>query len=168
MASKEADLVRARYATDPAYKALILARRRRHYARTREAKIAYQIEYRRWHPEKLAAYRDRVRGSPKQLLRGARQRAKRFGLPFDLSAQDVIVPTHCPVLGLRLECGRGTHHAASPTLDRIVPALGYVKGNVAVISLRANMIKSDATAQELERIAAWLQARQRVVPTPCC
>lgn len=42
------------------------------------------------------------------------------------------------------------------SLDRIVPSLGYVPGNVAVISHRANRIKSDATADELRAVADWL------------
>lgn len=44
-----------------------------------------------------------------------------------------------------------------PTIDRIIPALGYVPGNIVVISHRANRMKSDGTAEEHERIAAWLR-----------
>jgi hypothetical protein len=43
-------------------------------------------------------------------------------------------------------------------VDRIVPELGYVKGNVIVVSCRANRIKSDATPDELERIASAVRA----------
>lgn len=42
-------------------------------------------------------------------------------------------------------------------LDRLVPALGYVKGNVAFISRRINRLKNDATLQELERLVEWLK-----------
>ena len=37
----------------------------------------------------------------------------------------------------------------SPTIDRIVPELGYVKGNVVVVSAKANRIKNDATITEI-------------------
>jgi hypothetical protein len=39
-----------------------------------------------------------------------------------------------------------------------VPAKGYVKGNVAVISTRANRIKSNATYKEIQMVADWVKA----------
>lgn len=45
----------------------------------------------------------------------------------------------------------------SPTLDRIVPEKGYVLGNIAVISHKANAIKQNATAEEILRVAIWLK-----------
>lgn len=47
---------------------------------------------------------------------------------------------------------------SSPSIDRIIPELGYVRGNIAVISMRANKLKSDATSEELERISAWMRS----------
>lgn len=89
----------------------------------------------------------------------AKQRAKEKGVPFTIKRADVIIPTHCPVLGLRLQTGGGTGKfgESSPTLDRIIPELGYVPGNVAVISWRANRIKNDGTADELQKIADWIR-----------
>lgn len=57
---------------------------------------------------------------------------------------------------MRLERGIGKQHAASPSLDRIIPTLGYVPGNVWVISHRANELKRDATLQEIQMLAANL------------
>jgi phenylalanyl-tRNA synthetase beta chain len=37
------------------------------------------------------------------------------------------------------------------------PDRGYVVGNVAVISSKANIIKSNATADEIRKVADWLQ-----------
>lgn len=68
---------------------------------------------------------------------------------------DVTVPQYCPILGLELQPGVGRTHDASPTLDRIVPERGYVPGNVVVISMRANRLKSDAAVDELRRIASF-------------
>ena len=48
------------------------------------------------------------------------------------------------------------YHPERPSLDRIIPELGYVKGNVVFISMRANSIKQDATEQELYLVADWL------------
>lgn len=83
-----------------------------------------------------------------------KSRAKKFGTPFDLDFDDIVVPTHCPILGMPLNFnqGRKGYHADSPSLDKIKPSGGYLKGNVRVISARANLLKNDATVEELELI----------------
>lgn len=88
------------------------------------------------------------------MLRKAKWRAKRAGVPFTISTGDVVVPDVCPVLGVRLVRGSGD---CAPTLDRRIPELGYVPGNVAVISNKANRIKNDATLADLEAVIAWLR-----------
>lgn len=87
----------------------------------------------------------------------ARHRAKAKGLPFALSHVDFDIPRFCPVLGLVLRRGRGVASDNSPTLDRITPAAGYVRGNVIVVSNRANRLKGDASWSELIRLAAFYQ-----------
>lgn len=94
------------------------------------------------------------------VLYQARLRAKRKGIPFDITEGDIEVPEVCPVLGMRLEMAVGAVKDNSPSLDRIDPVLGYVRGNVVVLSHRANRIKSDGTADEHERVAAWLRSRR--------
>jgi len=93
------------------------------------------------------------------LVRQAKRRAARKELPFDLTADDIVVPDFCPALGIPLyrAVGRKAQGPHSPTLDRIDPDLGYVRGNVRVISARANQIKSDATPSELLRVACFVQ-----------
>ena len=95
----------------------------------------------------------------------AERRAKQKKVPFDLSAEylEEIFPKDnlCPVFGLSLEWGGGSDEASrdnSPSLDRIVPELGYVEGNVVWISNRANILKRDATWEELQRVAEWLRS----------
>lgn len=95
------------------------------------------------------------------LLTSARARAKQQRVPFNLRREDVTIPTHCPVFGMKLEIGPGKVHSASPTLDKIRPELGYVRGNVAVISYKANRLKSNATPDDLETVARWLRAQTR-------
>lgn len=87
----------------------------------------------------------------------ARSRARTQGIPFDITEDDIHVPTFCPVLGLKLEraeTGQGRNDHA-PSLDRIIPELGYVKGNVIVISNKANRIKSNGSAEDLRRVATF-------------
>ena len=91
------------------------------------------------------------------MLKNARVRARRAGVPFTITVNDIVIPTHCPILGIPLfqkmgKQGGGDH---SPSLDKVRPELGYVAGNVIVISNRANRIKSDASIQELRDIASF-------------
>lgn len=88
-------------------------------------------------------------------LGAIKHRAKMAGVPFDLTPRDVYVPTHCPIFGTQFVFGGPKGHPCAPSIDRIRPRLGYVKGNIAVISRRANMIKQDATAAEIQAVAAW-------------
>jgi len=74
------------------------------------------------------------------------------GIPFNLELTDIVIPEFCPVLGLPLKCGKDKACDNSPSLDKIVPELGYVKGNVRVISQRANLLKSNATLEELRLV----------------
>jgi len=91
---------------------------------------------------------------PERILARVKSRSKIKGIPFDLTVDDITVPTHCPVLGMELIVGKGAGGwvHSSPSLDRISPHLGYTKGNVRVISARANLLKSDATIEELEKV----------------
>jgi|SRR5688572_7800041 len=95
------------------------------------------------------------------LWRLAKQRATRDNRPFDLEISDVKIPEICPLLGIRLEHGKRGFHAASPSLDCILPSRGYTRGNVWVISFRANAIKRDASPEELIQIGRALEQQIR-------
>lgn len=87
----------------------------------------------------------------KKLLYPAQKRAKAKGIPCTITIDDIIIPEFCPILGMPLARARGIGCARSnsPSLDRINPLLGYIPGNVAVISRRANTMKTDASSDEL-------------------
>jgi hypothetical protein len=102
----------------------------------------------------------RVNSPAEYLLSAAKQRARRGGLPFDIDVTDIIVPERCPLLGLRLVPFGGKRTDATPSLDRIESVRGYVKGNIWVISWRANRLKNDATLEELEAIVRGLRKFQ--------
>ncbi len=105
---------------------------------------SYKREYDRNYPEKF-------------LFTEARKRAKEKGLPFSIEVSDIVIPEHCPILGITLEKGEGPAVDGSPSIDKIVPNLGYVKGNIQVISKKANIMKSNATKEELIMFAKWIQ-----------
>ncbi len=80
------------------------------------------------------------------LLRKSRKRALEKGLPFNITLQDIHIPKKCPILKVPLICS--TRYA--PSIDKIYPEKGYVKGNIAIISTLANSMKANATPFELK------------------
>jgi|SRR5271157_1601998 len=123
----------------------------RRYRRTRRGMQARQRE------------RKRYNRSEKYMLWKAKNRAKRKGILCTITAQDIQIPEYCPVLGMKLEY-ETKNHDSSPSLDRIDSSQGYIPGNIAVISLRANRLKNDATAIELRQIAAWIESVSKPEP----
>jgi hypothetical protein len=96
------------------------------------------------------------------LVRRARLRARRVGMEFSIVAADLVWPAHCPVLGIGLDYTtpfgmREINNSSSPSLDRIDNSKGYIKGNVFVISWRANALKGSATLREMKAILAYMQ-----------
>jgi hypothetical protein len=84
-----------------------------------------------------------------------KKRAKENGDVFMLSLTDIPeIPKYCPVLGVELKANVVAGPLdSSPSIDRIVAAHGYVPNNIRIISNRANRLRSDATAEELRRVA---------------
>lgn len=71
---------------------------------------------------------------------------------------DLLVPETCPVLGIPISPEFTCRSDNTPSVDRVDPSRGYVKGNCIVISWRANRLKSDATLNELQRMAQFYTA----------
>lgn len=90
-----------------------------------------------------------------RLIYAAKARAKKKGLDFDLTIEDISIPTHCPILHIELSRGTKESKDSAPSLDRINPKRGYIKGNVQVISWRANRIKNDASREEVALLLEW-------------
>lgn len=86
----------------------------------------------------------------------ARTRARKLGLEFDIEPSDVVIPERCPILGGKLQPLSGNPNS-SPSIDRLNCRKGYVKGNIAVISLRANTMKSDAELWEIKALYKWMK-----------
>lgn len=102
--------------------------------------------------------RERRKANPVlRMIQEARVRASAKGLAFDLVVEDLAMPEFCPILGLQLSVGVGRRTDYSPSIERIDGSLGYVRGNVIIISWRANRLKSDATLEELAAIVGFYQ-----------
>lgn len=115
-------------------------------------------EYKEKYLEKRGLIREKyLSNTAAYMLRRAKSRAKKSNLSFDLTIEDIIIPEFCPILKLKLEVSlSGAPSNNSPSLDRIVPELGYTKGNVMVISNLANVMKNNARAEELVLFAKWV------------
>lgn len=93
----------------------------------------------------------------RNLLNAAKNRAGKFERDFELDLEWLATAwpadNRCPVLGIELGWGdyRG---GSSASIDRIDSTKGYTKDNCRVISWRANRLKSDATFEELQLLAA--------------
>ncbi len=145
LACKAAFAVKWRAAHGPT----IAARQRQYY---RENKAAARARGDRW----IETHREA------RMINSARTRAKNKGLAFNITEADIVIPDTCPVLGIEILKTKAPRQTdGSPSLDRIDNSVGYVRGNVAVVSLRANNLKNDGTADEHERIAAWMRANER-------
>lgn len=94
----------------------------------------------------------------KVMMASIKCRAKKAGIEFNLDVEDFNIPTHCPVLGIELKRGKlRSCKSSSPSVDRIDPNKGYIKGNVWVISQKANCMKNDATLDELKQLVKALE-----------
>lgn len=111
----------------------------------------------------LEAQNNKNRENPKRsMTQRAKTRASKAGVSFSITEDCFEIPEYCPVLGIKLEHSRGSkgYEDNSPSLDRIKPELGYVPGNVAIISMRANRLKNDGTLEEFRKLVKWLEAQE--------
>ena len=92
----------------------------------------------------------RLRNFIHSMWKAAKKRAKERGLDFNIEESDIVIPKICPILEVPLEFGTKNNYNYSPSLDRIDNTKGYIKGNIQVISKKANTMKNSATLQELQ------------------
>lgn len=121
-----------------------------------------------WTDEELANFSKaemlevHVRKKLAQNLAVAANRCKEADIPFDVTVDDLMPPPlNCPVFGFKLDWYKDGRGAAddSPSIDRLIPDMGYVAGNVTIISNKANRIKNDSNLKELLQVATWVEAR---------
>lgn len=96
------------------------------------------------------------------LLSNCKKRSEQKNIEFDLDVDFLlsIYPKDnlCPALGIELSFGGSGRRGPtenSPSLDRIIPALGYTKGNVIFVSQKANQIKTNASPEEIIRVGEF-------------
>jgi len=148
-----------------ANKEKIAGQKKAYYEANKEKLAAQQKAYREANKEKLSAQEKAYREANKEkyMLHTVRKRAKENNIPFNLTEDYLksIYPSDmiCPVLGFEMSVGVDENGwtDTSPSLDRIIPEKGYVQGNVVVVSMRANSIKTNATPEEIRKVADFYE-----------
>jgi hypothetical protein len=146
-----------------AERATTRAKQRERHHRYREQNLERQRDYYQRNRKRLQASQTahRLARLEHEILRRAKARAKKRGIEFAITVSDIVIPSHCPVLGIALETGIGLGGGPqehSPAIDRMDNTVGYVPGNVRVISYRANRLKNDASFEESRLI--WEDAQR--------
>lgn len=91
----------------------------------------------------------------KRIYNRAKARAKEKGIEFTIELSDITIPDVCPVFKIPFVYG---DHGLTYSIDRIDPNKGYVKGNVIIMCNRANMMKNNATLEEVELLYLWMKS----------
>ena len=88
----------------------------------------------------------------KRILSSAKRRAKNDRREFNIDSSDLYFPETCPYLGTEFE-QRDTNGKlilqTCYSIDRIDSSKGYIKGNVQILSVKANRMKSDASIADM-------------------
>ena len=140
---------------------------RRKYCSKKCQVSSVQKNYYRRHPEKLLDKRKKSSEDwVRKTLWNIKSRAKLSGIDFNLEYGDLELPEVCPILGIPLVRVYGSgkkigYRPNAPSVDRIDPSKGYVKGNVRVLSARANLLKNNAELWELEKVLEDLRCINR-------
>lgn len=150
---KEKERSKARYHSDPEFKAKKLAATKKNRQNMSVDKRA-EMNARATPAARVRKFT--LKGRIGVMLATARRRSKVMNWFMNIDESDIFIPARCPVFGTDLtlapNCGN------SPSLDRADNTKGYVKGNVWVISDRANRLKRDGTAAEHEAIARYMRS----------
>jgi hypothetical protein len=129
---------------NPCAKAIAAQRRGEALEKGASKQDVYNYAWRNKHPAKY-------------LLQSAKSRAKKKGWEFNLEESDIVIPEVCPVLGIPLTLRNDGNKDSSPSLDRIDSNKGYIKGNIQIISWRANNLKADGTLEEFIKLVEFMK-----------
>ena len=114
-------------------------------------------------------YNRSIKGICSRAAGYAKFRAKKKSLEYNIDTQYLIsiYPKNklCPILGYKLEPfqnGKIGQSKYSPSLDRINPRLGYIKGNVQFVCGLANNMMNSAEGEDVIRFAKWAIKRYNI------
>lgn len=120
-----------------------------------DARERYYKDVKPFRPKPIAT------GKLSKWLRGvichSKSRAKLKNIEHSITKEWILdnLPKVCPVLGIELSFEDTRDN--SPSLDRFDNNKGYTTDNVRIISFRANVLKNNATLEELEAIVRYMK-----------
>ena len=124
---------------------------------------------------------DPLLAQSKVLEHNLKQRVRKKSLPCDLELftgqylKDWLKrQPNCDCCNVKFDIGPkldGKAHANSPSIDRFYPKKGYVKGNVYLICIECNNLKTYASSKRLRLLVNWMKrienkGRLMKVPDP--
>lgn len=147
----------------PFWKSIVDPKERRKEYNKWHAKITRRKFPDREREKQREYYRKKYKAEPreewtreKELLRSARYNSRTKNREFNLDLDDIIIPQHCPILGIEIDRDAKRSYN-SPSIDRIDSSKGYIKGNIQIVSWRANLIKNNMTLWECEKLLEHLR-----------
>lgn len=122
---------------------------------SKESSRKYYLNNKESYDTRRHKWKETTEGRARNLLAQAKCRAKTQEVEFDLKYENIVIPKHCPVLGIPINFNtKGKNNKGnkdhSPSIDRIDPSKGYTEENIVIVSWRANRLKSDATQYEIK------------------
>ena len=116
-------------------------------------KKSFRMKYDTNFRDKINAYKreNRKTNFEAEMWRAAKRRANERGLEFNIEISDINIPELCPILEVPLVKGDSNNYEYTPSLDRIDNTKGYIKGNIIVMSKKANSMKNSASWEELQK-----------------
>lgn len=126
-----------------------ILKRKREYRNRPEVKDKIRESHRNW----------RLKNYKQQWMYRIQQRCLKRNIEFNLTIEDFDIPDICPALGCKIIVS-DPKKFQTPSMDRIDPKRGYVKGNVRVISYRANQIKSNSSLEEMEAVLNYRKSTE--------
>lgn len=103
------------------------------------------------------------------MARDAARRAFKAGMECDvpyLSGLEDTTFTHCKCCCKELDYSRGKGKrkgSLAPSLDRVDNSKGYIKGNVEVICLTCNQLKSNASLEKLKQLVKYTEENSKAL-----
>lgn len=134
--------------------------------------LGYNLDYIKldgYFQENWGTYETLHRFRIKNICMNAKYRSRKKNEKCDLTIDYLldIFPKDfiCPAIKIKMIWGTletdGQRHRYFPSLDRIHPKLGYNKGNVVFISVKANAIKNDGNSKEILAVGNWLMEMEK-------
>ncbi len=111
---------------------------------------------------KIERREEHLKDPRKRMLTDIKKRCNKNNIPFNIIIDDIVIPEKCPVLGIIFKINENIKGFDSPTVDRIIPKLGYIKDNIRVISDRANTLKNNGTIAEHRAILKRMKYHEEI------